>query len=129
MLLLCVLLYSGHVRAVLLYSFPIVPSKSPQNVGGHATGPDAVHVSWVPPPDQFIHGVLRGYQVAYKKAQDVGFTHPCKKVEWPKQSTALTNLEEGASYCIRVAAFTRKGTGRWTPQCFELTTAGRRSEG
>lgn len=105
----------------------LVPSEAPQSITGHATGPTSVHVAWLPPHDESTYGILLGYQVFFKKAQDPGYTYWLKKVEWPQQFIDLTNLEEGVSYCIEVAGFTRKGTGKWS-QCLELAT-NRPSEG
>ncbi|XP_031569306.1 protein sidekick-2-like [Actinia tenebrosa] len=93
-----------------------VPSKSPVNVTAmNFTSHRSINVSWHPIPHGFVHGILRGYRVLYKKVmmQDeewsgiqVNYT-----VQSQSLSTMIEDLDNYAVYQIQVLGFTIKGDG------------------
>lgn len=100
-------------------SFP-VPSEQPQNVyAGDKTSAIEISLSWQPPPDHAIHGILKGFYIWYSIIQlgihekNPVFPQDFRIKQLPAASyqDTLTNLESYARYSIRIAAFTSKGYG------------------
>lgn len=104
------------LRHVILYLSYLVPSKAPVNVTAmNFTSHRSINVSWHPIPHGFVHGILRGYRVLYKKVmvQDeewsgiqVNYT-----VGPQNLSTMIEELDNYAVYQIQVLGFTIKGDG------------------
>lgn len=47
-----------------------VPTQSPQGVECHATTSESLQISWKPPPNFGINGVLQGYKVLYRPVEE-----------------------------------------------------------
>ena len=99
-----------------MFVFVSEPSKAPQNVQGiDYTGPFSVFVKWSPVPTGFVHGVLLGYRVLYRKISEADLEvqdNLMIKTLPPNQlQTYLEDLTTYSTYQIQVLAFTSKGDG------------------
>ena len=72
-------------------------------------------VSWEPVPDGFVHGILLGYRIYYRKVQELGRASTSEteavSVGPFEQNTTVTMLKNFAVYDLQIAAFTIKGVG------------------
>ena len=64
-------------------------------------------VTWLPVPDGFVHGILRGYRILFKTDQNRFY----RNVTTVNQSFELTGLEKFTNYTVKILAFTRIGDG------------------
>ncbi|XP_046582753.1 neogenin-like isoform X1 [Haliotis rubra] len=90
------------------------PSKPPRNLKLQVQGQGVVRVSWSPPPARKRHGIITQYKIQYKRRGsrrgDVCTVMTSRKpLEY-----ILTDLEESATYRVRVAARTVNGTGPYS---------------
>ncbi|GAB6031907.1 hypothetical protein CHUAL_010299 [Chamberlinius hualienensis] len=89
-----------------------VPSEMPQNVTLEAASSTSIILRWEPPPPESINGVITGYKIRYKhKGQRRGDT---VTTDGNRRLYALSSLERGAEYNIKIAALTVNGTGPFT---------------
>ncbi|KAK2587184.1 hypothetical protein KPH14_002930 [Odynerus spinipes] len=88
-----------------------VPSSPPQDVRCTALSSQSLQVSWDPPPDSSLNGILKGYKVMW---ENVDSLTESSKSEM-KITTALTvgihGLEKYTNYSVQALAFTRAGDG------------------
>lgn len=95
-----------------------VPSRAPVSLQVQSTGPRSILIKWSPVPEQYVHGILRGYHVYYKtgtskmrrSASQVGVIK-AMSVNMSSQSLEITGLEPFTSYDVWVSAFTDMGSG------------------
>lgn len=64
-------------------------------------------VTWLPVPDGYVHGILRGYRLLFEIDEN-SFN---QNVTTVNQSFELAGLEKFTNYSIKVLAFTRIGDG------------------
>jgi len=90
-----------------------VPSKPPPKVTAHNTSSTSILVQWKPIPDQFIHGILKGYIINYHVAAKSSFNN-WKNVTSEGLSTLkeIEGLEKYTEYVVQVSGYTVKGEGR-----------------
>ena len=103
----------------LNYRFP-VPSEQPQNVYARdKASATEIFLSWAPPPQDKIHGILRGYFIWYSiitlgiDRRDPVFPldYTKKRLSADSVKDRIINLQTYALYNIKIAAFTSKGHG------------------
>ena len=79
------------------------------------SGDFKMDVSWKPVPDGFVHGILLGYRIYYRKVQELGRASTSEteavSVGPFEQNTTVTMLKNFAVYDLQIAAFTIKGVG------------------
>ena len=79
------------------------------------SGDFKMDVSWEPVPDGFVHGILLGYRIYYRKVQELGRASTSEteavSVGPFEQNTTVTMLNNFAVYDLQIAAFTIKGVG------------------
>lgn len=79
------------------------------------SGDFKMDVSWEPVPDGFVHGILLGYRIYYRKVQELGRVSTSEteavSVGPFEQNTTVTMLKNFAVYDLQIAAFTIKGVG------------------
>lgn len=79
------------------------------------SGDFKMDVSWEPVPDGFLHGILLGYRIYYRKVQELGRASTSEmeavSVGPFEQNTTVTMLKNFAVYDLQIAAFTIKGVG------------------
>lgn len=96
----------------------LVPSRAPVSIQVQSTGPRSILIEWSPVPQQYVHGILRGYHVYYKTGKpkvkrSTSLVGVIKAMSVNKSSHNLeiTGLEPFTSYDVWVAAFTDAGSG------------------
>ena len=86
-----------------------MPSVPPSHVNVHNTSSTSLKVTWVPVPQEYVHGVLLGYTVVYRVSDsDRSKLH---YVSTSNTSIELTRLNKFTVYSVRVMAFTVIGQG------------------
>ena len=79
------------------------------------SGDFKMDVSWEPVPDGFVHGILLGYRIYYRKVQELGRASTSEteavSVGPFEQNTTVTMLKNFAVYDLQIAAYTIKGVG------------------
>ena len=74
-----------------------------------------MNVTWGPVPDGFVHGILRGYRIYFKKAREMGRTATSATrviaVGPNEYQATITLLNNFAMYTLEITAFTIKGEG------------------
>ncbi|KAG8194566.1 hypothetical protein JTE90_013309 [Oedothorax gibbosus] len=89
-----------------------VPSSPPQKVDCMALTSQTIKVTWQLPPPSSIHGVLKGYKVFYRTADDWQEIEDQEiLINVPDKETLLKTLEKFTNYSISVLAFTGRGDG------------------
>lgn len=95
-----------------------VPSRSPISMRVRSTGAHSILIEWSPVPEQYVHGVLRGYHVYYRAGRpmikrSVSQMGVIKAVSVNKsiQSVEITSLEPFTPYDVWVSAYTAMGSG------------------
>ncbi|RMX41265.1 hypothetical protein pdam_00012375, partial [Pocillopora damicornis] len=84
-----------------------VPSLPPEQLAAQNTSSTSLSVTWLPVPNGFVHGILRGYRVLFKTDQESSY----RNVTTGNQSFELTGLEKFTNYTVKVLAFTSIGDG------------------
>lgn len=79
----------------------------PTRLAAYNTSSTSVMVTWLPVPDGYVHGILRGYRLFFKIDEDRFY----QNVTTLNQSFELTGLEKFTNYSVKVLAFTRIGDG------------------
>uniref|UniRef100_UPI0037E7E20C tyrosine-protein kinase Mer n=1 Tax=Semicossyphus pulcher TaxID=241346 RepID=UPI0037E7E20C len=86
-----------------------VPSVYPRNVSVHLNESWLV-ISWKPPPDDKINGILRGYDVVIRHGAQVNKIHS-------NTTTLFEAVQEfNSTYSVEVAACTQAGSGMVSPR-------------
>ncbi|XP_023706889.1 Down syndrome cell adhesion molecule-like protein Dscam2 isoform X2 [Cryptotermes secundus] len=94
-----------------------VPEASPRDVRCTALSSDKLQVSWQPPPESLVHGVIQGYRLLYEPVPMPVITSDQHDMLGPqtKMTTALTtvlhDLLKFTNYSVELLAFTRVGDG------------------
>ena len=72
-------------------------------------------VTWGPVPDGYVHGILLGYRIYYKKIQELGRPSTSERkavtVGPYEYNTTIRLLNNFAVYELNITAFTIKGEG------------------
>ncbi|GLG97376.1 Protein sidekick [Gryllus bimaculatus] len=93
---------------------------SPRDVRCTALSPESLQVSWQPPPDALVHGVIQGYRLVYEPVSTS--VHDEMIESRTKMTTALTtvlhSLLRYTNYSVELLAFTRIGDGIKSPKVF-----------
>ena len=104
----------------------IAPTSGPLNVQVSNTSSTSLWVTWVHPPSNKTHGVIRQYDIRYQRvdcnssaAASSNWVH--KTVDGSFLSTEITNLEKWSCYAIQIRAVTIKD-GVWSDQVQQQTS-------
>nr|KAI8752120.1 neogenin-like; partial [Biomphalaria glabrata] len=109
---------NGHgasTSEVLARTYSGTPSEAPRNFTVVATNSKSLRLSWLPPPEDAQNGIITGYKIRYRTK---GLDHKNAETlstDGERKNYALTNLQEGTEYQVRIAAMTINGTGPNTP--------------
>lgn len=90
-----------------MYFLFTVPSLPPTQLTAYNTSSTSLMVTWLPVPDGYVHGILRGYRLLLKIDEDSFY----QNVTTVNRSFELTGLEKFTNYSVKVLAFTRIGDG------------------
>nr|XP_029721991.1 Down syndrome cell adhesion molecule-like protein Dscam2 isoform X2 [Aedes albopictus] len=96
-----------------------VPSKPPEDIRCSSTSSTSIKVSWQPPPQQHMNGLLQGYTVFYESVSEESISNG--DMETRKTSSliaSLTSLRKFSNYSVQVLAYTRMGDGVISPPVF-----------
>ena len=98
-----------------------VPSQPPVNLKAHNTSSTSIRVIWDEVPQGFLHGILQGYRVFYKKTGDKNSSYVNVTTDSATRELHVTGLEKFTEYSTKVLAFTRKGDGAVSDNISVLT--------
>ena len=104
---------------------------SPIHMQGFNTSKHKIFISWDPVPKQSTNGVILGYYITFnmtnrtenhsrrrRRSVEVGTT---VKVPVTQGNYTFKNLQPYTWYSVRIAAYTTKGTGKWSPTLYIRT--------
>ncbi|XP_031630104.1 roundabout homolog 2 isoform X2 [Contarinia nasturtii] len=97
----------------IVQTFEDVPSAPPDNVQTGMLNLTAGWVRWSPPPPQHHNGHLLGYKIQVK-AGNSSKVLAQMTLNATTMSVMLNNLTTGATYNVRVVAYTRIGAGPYS---------------
>lgn len=97
----------------IVQTFEDVPSSPPDNVQTGMLNLTAGWVKWSPPPPQHHNGVLLGYKIQVKAGNSTKVLAQMT-LNATTMSVMLNNLTTGATYSVRVVAYTRVGAGPYS---------------
>ncbi|CAD7078040.1 unnamed protein product [Hermetia illucens] len=97
----------------LVQTLEDVPSAPPDNVQTGMLNLTAGWVKWQPPPPQHHNGILLGYKIQVK-AGNSSKVLAQMTLNATTMSVMLNNLTTGATYNVRVVAYTRVGAGPYS---------------
>ncbi|XP_071439149.1 cell adhesion molecule Dscam2-like [Hetaerina americana] len=103
------------------YTLEDVPSTPPQDVRCTAFTSQSLQVSWDPPPENHIHGLLKGYKVIWESSEVVEASLKPETKVTTASSVVVHGLEKFSNYSIQVLAYTRVGDGVASPPMFCVT--------
>ncbi|XP_064471636.1 neogenin-like isoform X2 [Ornithodoros turicata] len=91
------------------HTYSDIPSDVPQDVTLEAASSTSIIIRWEPPPREAQNGIITGYKIRYKlKGSRRGDTIT---TDGNRRLYALSGLEKGAEYSVKIAALTVNGTG------------------
>ena len=79
-----------------------VPSSPPQDVRCTALSSQSLQVSWDPPPDTSLNGILKGYKVMYENMDAITDTTKIETKTTTVLTVGLSNLEKHTNYSVQV---------------------------
>lgn len=86
-----------------------IPSDTPQNVTLEAASSTSIIVRWEPPSKESQNGIITGYKIRYKqKGNRRGET---VTTDGNRRLYALTGLERGLQYFVKLSALSINGSG------------------
>ncbi|KAL9960831.1 hypothetical protein ACROYT_G034336 [Oculina patagonica] len=89
-----------------------VPSESPPNTIVKATSSSTIEARWKPINQDYVHGVLLGYEVRYAKNDEIPLTWETKALDEDTRNIVLRDLAKFSPYKVVVCAKTSKGCGK-----------------
>ncbi|XP_043279367.1 Down syndrome cell adhesion molecule-like protein Dscam2 isoform X3 [Venturia canescens] len=98
---------------IITQTLESVPSAPPQNVVCTALTGQNIQVTWKPPPNDRVHGVIQGYKLLYEPTNDMtAEIHGSRETKIAYGlSTVLHGLDPYTNYTVQVLAYTRAGEG------------------
>ncbi|XP_012280177.1 Down syndrome cell adhesion molecule-like protein Dscam2 [Orussus abietinus] len=88
-----------------------VPTSPPQDVQCTALSSQILQVSWSPPPDSSLNGVLRGYKVVWESTDQLTETTKSEAKNTTALTVTINGLEKYTNYSVQILAFTTAGDG------------------
>lgn len=97
-----------------------IPSHSPTALTVELDSVTSMAIKWQPPPADQLNGVIIGYKISCL-ANETKFSLNLN-TNATTRAIIVGNLIKDMKYCVKVAAFTKKGTGPFTTQqCVEMS--------
>lgn len=90
-----------------------LPADPPQNVTLEPASSKSFIVRWEPPPKESQNGIITGYKIRWRKASVKG-RGEMVTTDGSRRLYAVTDLQNGMEYAVKMAALTVNGTGPWT---------------
>jgi len=107
-------------RCVFFLTEESVPSLPPINVTTTPLNFTSFSVTWQPVTPEHVHGIVLGYKVLLENMAD-GSLVLNKTVNVNQTQVVLNGSKEASRLCVRVLAFSRKGSGL-PSNCIEAWT-------
>ena len=98
-----------------------VPSSPPQEIRCTAMTSQSLQVSWSPPLESTLNGVLKGYKVTWESIDPIIETSKSETKSTGARTVTLNSLEKHTNYSIQVLASTRAGDGVMSAPLFCMT--------
>ena len=92
-----------------------VPSTWPESIHAFNTSSTSIQVIWDPIPRSRIHGILRGYNISLRKANESEWEREIQVSEIDL-SKSVGNLLKYTKYVLRIVGFTAVGPGAASPE-------------
>lgn len=83
-----------------------MPSSPPQDVRCTALTSQSLQVSWDPPPNSSLNGILKGYKILYENMDALTETTKVDSKTTNALTVGLTNLEKHTNYSVQVCCDT-----------------------
>ena len=80
-----------------------------------------MRVTWSPVPRGYVHGILRGYKLLYRKSSEVSAPYREIALSPGHRFKEIDDLQKFTFYEMRILAFTIKGDGAQSPQVIVTT--------
>ena len=97
-----------------------IPSQIPLNLQADIETLNSISIKWQPPLQQHMNGIIMGYKImclANETKYGINLN-----TNGSSRAIILGNLIHGMRYCVKVAAFTKVGTGPFSPpKCIDMT--------
>lgn len=94
---------------VVARTYSDTPNATPQNFTLEVSSATRMIVRWQPPPPESQNGIIIGYKIRYKAHGDR--SAETVVTDGNRNTYALTDLEKGTEYRVRISAMTVNGTG------------------
>ena len=113
---------AGQLLKFCLSLLPPVPTHPPINLTLFNTSSTTIQVNWKPIPSEHLNGVLKGYHVIFRQADNPTANVTVLTVDNTTISTKLSNLTKYRKYLVSVFGFNAAGDGNvsegftWTDQ-------------
>ena len=93
----------------ICFSFVPVPDAAPSNLKVMAIKASEVFLEWTPIPKANVHGILKGYELKYKKYFDT--VYDVEYTEGEISEKSISRLKGFTLYMFEVSAYTTTGKG------------------
>ena len=97
-----------------IVSISVVPSAPPMNLSLVRSDSWSIVVEWKPVPLGYENGVIRGYRLVYSVKDSGSSVSMADESIYSVNTAVLSGLDFDTWYSIRVAAFTRVGSGNFS---------------
>ena len=91
-----------------------MPSEPPRNLSLVLSDSWSIVVEWKPVPKDYENGVIKGYRLVYSVKDSGNSVSIADESVYSENTAVISGLEFDTWYSIRVAAFTRVGSGNFT---------------
>ena len=91
-----------------------MPSEPPRNLSLVRSDSWFIVVEWKPVPKGYENGVIKGYRLVYSVKDSGNSVSMADESIYSENTAVISGLEFDTWYSIRVAAFTRVGSGNFT---------------
>lgn len=115
---LLLLLFAFFIANYLTITFDliywiVVPSMPPENVRCAPLTSQSLQLSWQPPPNNHMNGLLQGYKANFEFMSDqIGsMNDDIDSRKTTDLTIVLSGLKKFTNYSVQVLAFTRVGDG------------------
>jgi protein sidekick len=99
------------IELIIDVFFILVPSRAPTNLTAHNESSTSLMINWGPVPGGKLHGILRGYRVLYKMAENMSSSFVSLTTNALSRNLKVSSLKKFTVYIVKVLAFTVKGDG------------------
>uniref|UniRef100_T1JJ45 Fibronectin type-III domain-containing protein n=1 Tax=Strigamia maritima TaxID=126957 RepID=T1JJ45_STRMM len=100
-------------KQVIAVTSESIPTKPPRDIKCSVLSSQSIHLTWQPPPQSSIHGMLQGFKINYNqsliKVKDA--TPQIQSLDGTSTKMTVRNLEKYTNYSVQISAMTRIGDG------------------